>query len=54
MLAVAGEAFAQLGPGPAQLSRGGIDAAQPLGRGEGTFGLGPVSKELAGLPAQPL
>jgi hypothetical protein len=33
--------------------RGGVDAAHPLGRGEGAFGLGAVDHEAAGLPAYP-
>jgi predicted DNA-binding protein (MmcQ/YjbR family) len=49
---VAGERFAQRRPGRAQLGRGGIHAAEPLGQGEGTLGLGPVGQESAGLPAQ--
>jgi len=31
---------------------GGVDAAELFGQGEGAFGLGPVSEEAAGLPAQ--
>jgi hypothetical protein len=31
---------------------GGVDAAEVLGQGEGSFGLGSVGQELAGLPAQ--
>jgi hypothetical protein len=50
--AVAGEGFAQRRPGGAELGRGGVDAAQLLGQGEGAFGLGPVGEEAAGLPAQ--
>ena len=50
--AVAGEGFAQRRPGGAQLGRGGVDASQPLGQREGAFGLGPVGKEAAGLPAR--
>ena len=37
----------------AQLLSGGVDAAELLGEGEGTFGLSPVWREAAGLPAQP-
>jgi hypothetical protein len=33
-------------------ARGGVDAAQPLGQGEGAFGLAAVREESAGLPAQ--
>jgi hypothetical protein len=51
--AVAGEGFAQRRPGGAQLGRGGVNAAEPLGELEGAFGLGPVGKEPAGLPAHP-
>jgi hypothetical protein len=40
-------------PGGAQLGRGGVDAAQPLGQGEGALGLGAVDQEAAGLPAHP-
>jgi hypothetical protein len=35
------------------LGRGGVDAAQPLGQGEGAFGLGAVGQEAAGLSACP-
>jgi hypothetical protein len=51
--AVASEGFAQRRPRGAQLGGGGIDTAQPLGRGEGAFGFGAVRKEAAGLPAHP-
>ena len=34
------------------MGSGGIDAAELFGQGEGAFGLGPVSEEAAGLPAQ--
>jgi hypothetical protein len=30
----------------------GVDAAEPLGQGEGAFGFGAVCEESAGLPAQ--
>jgi hypothetical protein len=50
--AVAGEGFAQRRPGGAQLLRGGVDAAQPLGQGEGALGLAAVGQEPGGLPAQ--
>jgi hypothetical protein len=40
--AVAGEGFAQRRPGGAQLGRGGVDAAELLGKLEGAFGLGAV------------
>jgi hypothetical protein len=49
---VAGEGFAQRRPG-AQLGGGRIHAAELFGEGEGAFGLGPVDKEAAGLPAHP-
>src|SRR5215207_83179 len=49
--AVASEGLAQRWPGGAQLSRGGVDAAELFGELEGTFGLGPVDQEAAGLPA---
>jgi hypothetical protein len=45
--------LAQRWPAGAQLGRGGIHATQPLGELEGTFGLGPVGQEPAGLPAHP-
>jgi hypothetical protein len=35
----------------AELLGGGVDAAEPLGELECAFGLGPVDKESAGLPA---
>jgi len=50
--AVAGEGLAQRRPSGAQLSRGGVDATQPLGELKGTLGFGPVGEEAAGLPAQ--
>jgi hypothetical protein len=50
--AVAGEGFAQGRPGGAQLGGGGVDAAEPLGQGEGALGLGAAGQEAAGLPAQ--
>jgi hypothetical protein len=37
----------------AQLGRGGVDAAQPLGQRVGAFGLGAVGQEPAGLGCQP-
>jgi hypothetical protein len=40
--AVTGERLAQRRPGSAQLGRGGVDAAQPLGQRKGALGLGPV------------
>ena len=49
---MAGEGFAQRRPSSAQLGRSRGDAAQPLGQGEGAFGLGLVGQELTGLPAQ--
>ena len=49
---VAGEGLTERRPAGAQLLRGGIDAAQPLGQREGALGLGPVGEEAAGLPAQ--
>jgi hypothetical protein len=48
---VAGEGLAQRRPSGAQLVRGGVDAAELFGEGEGAFGLGVVSQEAAGLPA---
>jgi hypothetical protein len=50
--AVATEGLAQRRPGSPQQLRGGVDAAQPFGQGEGAFGLGLVGEEAAGLPAQ--
>src|SRR6266508_1164411 len=53
---VAGEGFAQRRPGGAQLLSGGVDTrdtAQPLSQRKCAFGLGPVGKEAAGLPAHP-
>jgi hypothetical protein len=50
--AVAGEGLAQRRPSGAQLLGGGVDAAQPLGQGEGAFGFAAVGEEAAGLPAQ--
>jgi hypothetical protein len=40
--------------GRAQLSGGGVDAAELLGEGGGAFGLAAVGQEAAGLPAHPL
>jgi hypothetical protein len=51
---VAGEGFAQRRPGDPELLSGGIHATEPLGQGEGAFGLGAVGEEGAGLPAQRL
>jgi hypothetical protein len=50
--AVATEGFAQRRPGGAQLSGGGVDAAELFGQGKGAFGFGPVGEEPAWLPAQ--
>ena len=52
--AVAGEGLVQRRPSGAELGRGRVDAAQPLGQGEGAFDLGPIRVEPAGLPAHPL
>jgi hypothetical protein len=49
---VAGEGLAQRRPGGAELGGGGVDAAELFGQLEGPFGLGPVTEEAAGLPAQ--
>jgi hypothetical protein len=50
--AVPGKRLVERRPGGPQLGRGGVDAAQPLGQGEGALGLGTVDQEAAGLPAQ--
>jgi Transposase domain (DUF772) len=49
---VAAERLAQRRPGGPQLGRGGVDAAEPLGKLEGAFGFAAVGQEAAGLPAQ--
>jgi hypothetical protein len=46
------EGLAQRPPGGSQLLGGRVDATQLFGQGEGAFGLGPIGKEAAGLPAQ--
>jgi hypothetical protein len=45
--------LAQRRPDGAQLGRGSVDAAQPLGQSEGAFGLGAVGQEAARLSAYP-
>jgi hypothetical protein len=51
--AVATEGLAQRGSGGAQLSGGGVDAAELFGELEGAFGLAAVRKKAAGLAAHP-
>ena len=50
---VATEGFVQRRPGGAKLLRGGVDAAELFGEGEGAFCFGAVGEEAAGLPAHP-
>jgi hypothetical protein len=50
--ALAGKRLAQRRPGGAEFGCGRVDTAQLLGELVGAFGLGPVGKEAAGLPAQ--
>lgn len=49
--AAAGEGSAQRPPAVPSAAGGRIEAAEPLGQGEGVFGLCAVSEESAGLPA---